>query len=209
MNEIKIYLNPSGSTAEVYKDFNLYQESYRNTQITLYVPTSLLYENAEGTYLNVIKTGAILTAPNGAKVTTKSFNAAFVKTAEVNGVQYAQYTQPMPKEYTLYAGTEIIVCNVLSIDDTKASAPQILSVVTSQVVPLVVLESAYLDNDEPLDPTEAEVIEGLINSLQKRLNDGKYATRALYAWRPEYTYGENELVSYPQKGQYGAFIKPL
>lgn len=209
MNEIKIYLNPSGNTAELYKDFNLYQESYRNAQITLYVPKSLLYENADGTYLNVVKTGAILTAPNGAKVTTKSFNAEFVKTVEVDGIKYALYTQLIPKEFVIYAGTQIIVCNVLSIDNTNAGAPQIISVTTSQVVPLTVLASAFLDNDEPLDPTEAKVIEGLINSLQKRLTDGDYATRALYAWRPDYTYSADEIVSYPQKGQYGTIIKSL
>lgn len=209
MNEIKIYLNPSGNTAELYKDFNLYQESYRNAQITLYVPKSLLYENADGTYFNAVKTGAILTAPNGAKVTTKSFNAEFVKTVEVDGIKYALYTQLIPKEFVIYAGTQIIVCNVLSIDNTNAGAPQIISVTTSQVVPLTVLASAFLDNDEPLDPTEAEVIEGLINSLQKRLTDGDYATRALYAWRPDYTYSADEIVSYPQKGQYGTIIKSL
>lgn len=32
MNEIKIYLKQSGSTAELYKDFNLYQGSYRNVK---------------------------------------------------------------------------------------------------------------------------------------------------------------------------------
>ncbi len=209
MNEIKIYLNPSGSTAELYKDFNLYQESYRNAQITLYVPTSLLYENADGTYFNAVKTGAILTAPNGAKVTTKSFNAEFVKTVEVDGIKYALYAQFIPKEFVLYAGTQIIVCNVLSIDNTNAGTPQIISVTTSQVVPLTVLASAFLDNDEPLDPTEAEVIEGLINNLQERLTKGEYATRALKAWSPVYTYDAYELVSYPQKGQYGAIIKSL
>ena len=175
----------------------------------IYVPTSLLYENADGTYFNAVKTGAILTAPNGAKVTTKSFNAEFVKTVEVDGIKYALYAQFIPKEFVLYAGTQIIVCNVLSIDNTNAGTPQIISVTTSQVVPLTVLASAFLDNDEPLDPTEAEVIEGLINSLQKRLTDGDYATRALYAWSPDYTYSADEIVSYPQKGQYGAIIKSL
>ena len=45
MNEIKIYLKLSGSTAELYKDFNLYQGSYRNGQITIYVPSAIMYSN--------------------------------------------------------------------------------------------------------------------------------------------------------------------
>ena len=35
MNEIKIYLKTSGSFAELYKDFNLYQGCYRNSQISV------------------------------------------------------------------------------------------------------------------------------------------------------------------------------
>lgn len=209
MNEIKIYLKPSGSTAELYKDFNLYQESYRNVQISIYVPTAILYKNADNTFLNTVKTGAIITAPNGAKVPTVSYNAAYVKTVVYNKIEYAVYTQLMPKEFALYAGTQIIVCNVINIDNADPSTPKIIAVTTSQRAPLVVLESAYLSNDEPLDPTEAEVIEGLINDLQKRLDDGTFAARAIYAWNSEYTYGAGELVFYPDKGEYGVFLKSL
>ena len=200
MNEIKIYLKPSGSTAELYKDFNLYQESYRNVQITIYVPTVLLYKNADNTFFNTVQTGAI---------PTKGFNAAFVKTVKIDNVEYAEYTQIMPKEYTLYAGTQIIVCNVVSVDNTDASAPKIISVTTSQRALLVVQESAYLSETEPLDPDDAQVIEGLINDLQEQLNNGTFAARAIYPWSDSYTYGLNELTFYPDKGEYGVFIKSL
>lgn len=209
MNEIKIYLKSSGSTAELYKDFNLYQDSYRNVQITIYVPSEITYENADNTYFNTVQTGAIMTAPNGAKVVTKSNNAAFVKTEVQNGVEYAVYTQVMPKEYALYAGTQLIVCNVVSVDNTDDAHPQIISVTASQRAPLTVLESAYLSDGELLDPAEAEVIEGLINNLQQRLNKGEFAARAIYAWNSTYTYGAGELVFYPQKGEYGVFLKSL
>lgn len=209
MNEIKIFLKTSGSIAELYKDFNLYQGSYRNVQITLYVPTILLYKNADGTFFNTVQTGAILAAPNGAKVTTKSFNAEFVKTVIVGSVEYAEYTQLMPKEYLLYAGTQVIVCNVVNIDNTDETSPKIISVNTSQRAFLVVQESAYLSTDEPLDPADAEVIEGLINDLQSRLNEGAFAARAIYPYNSSYTYGANELVFYPYKGEYGVFLKSL
>lgn len=209
MNLIKIYLKPSGSTAELYKDFNLYQGSYRNVQISIYVPTEILYENAGNTYFNTVQTGAIMTAPNGAKVVTMSNNAAYVRTVKHNGVEYAEYTQVMPKEYAVYAGTQIIVCNVVNIDNTDESSPKIISVTTTQQAPLVVLESAYLSGEETLDPTEAEVIEGLINDLQKRLDNGAYGARSIYAWNAAYTYGAGELVFYPQAGKYGVFLKSL
>lgn len=209
MNEIKIYLKPSGSTAELDKDFNLYQGSYHSVQITIYVPTEILYKNAENSFYNLVQTAAIMTTPNGAKVPTKAFNAAFVKTVVRDGVEYAEYTQVMPKEYTLYAGTQTIVCNVANIDNTTPSSPTIISVVTTQRASLVVLESAYLSDNVPLDPSDAEVIEGLINDLQERLNNGTFAARAIYAWNSVYKYGAGELAFYPDRGEYGAFIKSL
>lgn len=209
MNEIKIYLKPSGSTAELDKDFNLYQGSYRSVQITIFVPTEILYKNAENSFYNLVQTAAIMTTPNGAKVPTKAFNAAFVKTVVRDGVEYAEYTQVMPKEYALYAGTQTIVCNVANIDNTTPSSPTIISVVTTQRASLVVLESAYLSDNVPLDPSDAEIIEGLINDLQQRLNDGTFAARAIYAWNSVYKYGAGELAFYPDRGEYGAFIKSL
>lgn len=209
MNEIKIYLKPSGSTAELYKDFSLYQESYRNVQISIYVPTTILYKSADNRFYNAVQTGAIMTAPNGAKVVTKSFNANYVKTVMHNSIEYAMYTQIMPKEFMLYAGTQIIVCNIINIDNANETAPKLISVVTSQRVPIVVSESAYLLNDETLDPTETEVMDGLINDLQQRLNDGTFAARAIYPYSSDYIYGANELVFYPDKGEYGVFLKSL
>ena len=50
MNEIRIYLATSGSVAELYKDFNLYTGSYQNVLMSIYVPTSLLWKNEQGTY---------------------------------------------------------------------------------------------------------------------------------------------------------------
>ena len=85
MNEIKIYLKPSGSLSYLYKDFDLYEGCYRNSQLTVFVPKSLLYENENGTFVNLVKTGAILTAPNGSKLTTKSYYLDYER-EQTNGV---------------------------------------------------------------------------------------------------------------------------
>lgn len=92
MNEIKIYLKTSGSFAELHKDFNLYQGCYRNSQISVYVPRILLYANENNTFANVVKIGGILTAPNGTKLTTKSYYLDYVKDAMVNHIDYSVYT---------------------------------------------------------------------------------------------------------------------
>ena len=118
MNEIKIYLKPSGSIAELYKDFELYEGCYRNSQLTVFVPKSLLYANEENTFINLIKTGAILTAPTGKKLTTKIYYLDYERDQTIGGVEFRVYTTITPKEFCVYAGTQTVVVNVESIDNT-------------------------------------------------------------------------------------------
>lgn len=171
MNEIKIYLKTSGSFAELYKDFNLYQGCYRNSQISVYVPRSILYANAENTFANPVKVGGILTAPNGTKLTTKSYYLDYVKEETVNTIAYAVYTTITPKEFCVYAGTQTVVVNVENIDNTNAEAPTILSVTTTQTANLIVLESAYLGQDEPIDPTELEKLRATLTVIQENVTE--------------------------------------
>lgn len=178
MNEIKIYLKTSGRIAELYKDFDLYEGCYRNSQMSVYVPKSLLYENEGGTFANLVKTGAILTAPNGTKLTTKTYYLDYVKTETVVGIAYAVYTTITPKEFCVYAGTQTVVVNVESIDNTDKDNQKVISVTTTQTANLIVLESAYLGQDEPIEPTELDKIkatlteiEGDITGLQSKVSD--------------------------------------
>lgn len=166
MNEIKIYLKTSGRIAELYKDFDLYEGCYRNSQMSVYVPKSLLYENEDGTFANLVKTGAILTAPNGTKLTTKSYYLDYVKTETVVGIVYAVYTITTPKEFCVYSGTQTVVVNVESIDNTDKDNQKIISVTTTQTVNLIVLESAYLGQDEPIEPTELDKIKATLTEIE-------------------------------------------
>lgn len=179
MNEIKIYLKTSGSFAELYKDFNLYQGCYRNSQISIYVPRSILYANAENTFANLVKVGGILTAPNGTKLTTKSYYLDYVKEETVNTIDYAVYTTITPKEFCVYAGTQTVVVNVENIDNTNAEAPTILSVTTTQTANLIVLESAYLGQDEPIDPTELEKLRATLTVIQENVTELQTSVRGL------------------------------
>ena len=171
MNEIKIYLKPSGSIAELYKDFELYEGCYRNSQLTVFVPKSLLYANEENTFINLIKTGAILTAPNGKKLTTKTYYLDYERDQTIGGVEFRVYTTITPKEFCVYAGTQTVVVNVESIDNTNPDAQTIISVTTTQTADLIVLESAYLGQDEPIDPTELDKIKATLTEIQSEIGD--------------------------------------
>lgn len=182
MNVIKIYLKTSGSIADLYKDFNLYTGSYQNVLLTLYVPKTLLYENQENTFSNAVKTGAILTASNGVKITTKAYYADYVKDEEVDGVSYSVYSQLLPKEYVIYSGTQTIVINVLSLDNTDSEKPVILQITTSQTALLTVQQSAYLSDEDVLLPSEAELLNARIDhildgsTIPEKANQAKYYT---------------------------------
>ena len=178
MNEIKIYLRPSGSLAYLYKDFDLYEGCYRNSQLTVFVPKSLLYENENGTFVNLAKTGAILTAPNGSKLTTKSYYLDYERDQTIGGVEFRVYTTITPKEFCVYAGTQTVVVNVESIDNTNPDAQTIISVTTTQTADLIVLESAYLGQDEPIDPTELDKIKATLSEIQSEIGGlpNKYVT---------------------------------
>lgn len=180
MNEIKIYLKPSGSLAYLYKDFDLYEGCYRNSQLTVFVPKSLLYENENGTFVNLVKTGAILTAPNGAKLTTKSYYLDYEREQTIGGVEFRVYTTITPKEFCVYAGTQTVVVNVESIDNTTPDAQTIISVTTTQTADLIVLESAYLGQDEPIDPTELDKIKATLTEIQSEIGGlpNKYVPRS-------------------------------
>lgn len=180
MNEIKIYLKPSGSIAELYKDFELYEGCYRNSQLTVFVPKSLLYANEENTFINLIKTGAILTAPNGKKLTTKTYYLDYERDQTIGGVEFRVYTTITPKEFCVYAGTQTVVVSVESIDNTTPDAQTIISVTTTQTADLIVLESAYLGQDEPIDPTELDKIKATLTEIQNEIGGlpNKYVPRS-------------------------------
>lgn len=170
MNEIQIYLKTSGSIAELYKDFNLYVGSYQNVLLSVYVPTSLLYQNQQGTYVNAVKTGAITTAPNGTQVTTDGYGMDYVNTVTVDNVEYAVYGQKLPNTFVTYAGTQTVVVNVVAIDNTNPDSPVILQIVTSQTAPLVVQQSAYLGQEPAIPPEEVDVINGRLSTLEQSVD---------------------------------------
>ena len=198
MNEIRMYLKTSGSIAELYKDFNLYKGSYQNVLLSVYVPKSLLYENEKNTFSNVVKTGAILTAQNGTKITTKAYYADYVKDETVLNVEYAVYSQHLPKEYVVYAGTQTVIANVVNLDITDPDSPVVLSVTTSQTANLVVQESAYLSDTDIVPPDELDTINARLSAINTQVNNLEQSVDGLE---------ENKLDKQTMSsGQYRAYV---
>ncbi len=48
-----------------------------------------------------------------------------------------------------------------------------------------------------------------IAALKSDVAGGVFAARAVYAWNPDHIYGANEIVFYPDVGDYGAFVKSV
>ncbi len=48
-----------------------------------------------------------------------------------------------------------------------------------------------------------------IAALKSDVAGGVFAARAVYAWNPDHIYGTNEIVFYPDVGNYGAFVKSV
>ena len=115
MNNIRIYLAESGAVADLKKDFNLYQGSYQNKLLNIYVPTSILApdfitqtQNGDitGEFVagTAVKIGMRYTARDGSIKVSRSYYLRYLKTLKYNNIEYALYERKLPKEFTPYAG---------------------------------------------------------------------------------------------------------
>lgn len=170
-NIIKIYLKESGSIAELYKDFRLYAGQYQDKLLQVYVPKSMIYESVElNTMLTNVKIGAILTNEKGGKVTTKSYAMVYTADETVGDIEYEVYEKKLPKVFCSVAGTQQLVINVENMQNGET--PKVLSVITSQIANFEVQESASLDEQETIDPTELDLINGQINDIYEAIGLG-------------------------------------
>lgn len=116
MNTIKIFLAPSGATASIYKDFPLYQGSFQNKLLNVYVPTSILSPDFKTYNANsgaeedpfvagtAVKVAMETIARNGKFAYSKDYYVRYLKTLTKDGVEYALFERKLPQEFTFYAG---------------------------------------------------------------------------------------------------------
>lgn len=178
MNTIKVYLAESGRIADLRKDFPLYQGQYQNKLLNVFVPTSILAPNfsvqqagetiADYVSSTAVKIGMRTIERNGKINTSKTYYMRYLKTLNYQGVEYALYERKLPREFTFYAGqgvnAPVLIANVVNIDNETTPAT-ILDITTSQSCSLDVMPSTYLDKDEPIEPSELELINAELNEI--------------------------------------------
>lgn len=173
MNTIKIFLATSGRVATLDKDFPLYQGSYQNKLLNVYVPTSILapvFTSSTENYTagTAVKIAMTYTTASGLIKYSVNREMRFLKTLTYQNVEYALYERMLPQEFTLYAGqganAPTLIVNVVNIE-TDTPIPTVLSVITSQTCRLDVMQSSSLDNDEAIEPSELDTLNASINAL--------------------------------------------
>lgn len=120
---------------------------------------------------------------------------------ENTGKPYVGWQFSMTNEITQYYGTVTAQFYFYAGQGTVITASSATSFTVGQGVPEIL----------PPKPTEDiynQIIDNL-SVLSQQLNNGTFAARSIYAWNSQYTYGASELVFYPDKGEYGVFLKSL
>ena len=141
--------------------------------------------------------------PNGVTVAAEPMTYQSELVGIINqqtGQAYSGWTYSIPSNITAYYGTVTAQFYFYAEGSGVITATSATSFQVAKGVPA----------DLPSEPSEDvyEIILSNIASLQKQLNNGAFAARAIYAWNSEYTYGANEITFYPI-GQFGAFVKSI
>lgn len=160
MNTLKIYLKVpvdpqhylTGTFANVVKDFPIYVGSYNTTQVNVYVPKSIM-EDRTG-YGNAVNMAGKFTLSNGAELVTSPYWFEYLEDKIVNEIPYAVFTRVMPQTLSMYAGTQLFVFNLYSMDLEDSNNPTLDNIITTQEANVLIQRSAYVTTDENLEPTQ-------------------------------------------------------
>lgn len=137
---------------------------------------------------NMTQQGA-LASPDGAIVDKET------------GKKYAVWSKPIGGDVTRYYGTVTAQFFFYAAQGRIVTSTSAADFLVGKGVPSVL-------PDEPSDDVYEAILSN-ISALQEQLNNGVYTARSIYAWNSLYTYGANEIVFYPSKGEYGVFLKSL
>lgn len=176
MNEIIIFLKPSGSVADFSQDFNVYQGSFNNFLINVAVPESVLTKtiSLSGDLSTVaVNIGAVGVNKYGKTFQTEKHNLKWKKDFVKDGVRYKLYVSTENDnldDLTTYSGTTTLIINVLEIiQGENANTP--VKVITSQQCDLHVQPSAYLSNEKPIEVSELDKTNANVNHLLGIVNN--------------------------------------
>lgn len=184
MDVLKITLDEDGKVLDFSPDFKVYRGSYKNILINVEVPKCLLIEEAtdvdtgQNITGNNIRVGAIIRTATGRNIKTKGFGLSWVKDFTKKEVEYSLYQRRMPQVFTKWetvsqleqatSGLLEMVFNVVNwhLDDNGAKIEQ---VVTAPIVPVDVYQTDYLDDEEEIDASELEILQGQVDNHEKKL----------------------------------------
>lgn len=117
------------------------------------------------------------------------------------GRTYAVWSYALPSDITRYYGTVTVQFFFYAAQAGVVTATSATSFTVGRGVPAIL-------PDTPTEDVYEQILSNLA-SIQEQLDNGAYAARSIYAWNNTYTYGANELVFYPNRGEHGVFLKSL
>ena len=195
MNKLTIILKESGSVADLKKNFKIYQHSSQNVLINILVPKEIVEGKLHAQYFNekggiasesgvytALKIGLSYTQDDGKLGKTESYYVRYLKDIKTADGEFLVYERIMPSVFTRVAGVGLsapyMVINLVNIlnnatvnVDEKVNKPVTLSLITSQKCVLEIEPSSELDVEQPTEPSELELLEGMVNDVLEKIDN--------------------------------------
>ena len=185
MKTIKFILNDDGSILSSSIGFQINQYSYNDTLINVYVPKELL-DNMTDTetyvYSNNVTMAMYYTLANASQKLGTTYYFTPVKKADgtlryyvdINHKQYAIFERKMPKEFTLYSGTQEYALNVISYRTNISVTPnttEIIGIVSSATFNLDIQPSLNMATNPQEVDTDLSTLIANVNAILSALGD--------------------------------------
>jgi hypothetical protein len=179
MKTIKIFLNDDGSIKKFSQDFKINQYSFQDTLLNVYVPTNIidlamsynLTDSETIIYGTSIQMGLVYTNSNGSTKVGDKYLFSYVKDLSVEGVSYQLFERLMPKEFTLYDGTNTYAINVVNTKTTidgDISTTVATNLITSGTYSMEITKSVNFGN-ETEETSDYDNIISQLNALVSKL----------------------------------------
>ena len=181
MKTIKIFLNDDGSIKKFSQDFKINQYSFQDTLLNVYVPTNIidlamsynLTDSETTIYGTSIQMGLVYTNSNGSTKVGDKYLFSYVKDLSVEGVNYQLFERLMPKEFTLYDGTNTYAINVVNTKTTitgEVSTTIATNLITSGTYSMEITKSVNFGN-ETEETSDYDNIIAQLNALVSKLEN--------------------------------------
>lgn len=176
MKTIKIILNDDGSVLSLSCGFQLNQYSYNDTLLNVYVPSNILENQTDledVDYSNNVVMGMYYTLANGSQKVGNPYYFTFVKdNVVIDNKLYTLYERKMPKEFTLYYGTQTYSINVVALKTTinnGVATNEVIGNITSNNFELNIVRAMNMVDDGIEEDTDLSTLIANVNSLLSQI----------------------------------------